>query len=158
MSLELGSIRRYQRSNREPRRLLNNPRERGQVMLTNTQVERADVQPWRRALLVMIIVSLLCVPVSWIDDGITPSWVVYPIALIIALWRYRIGQGALFVAIAALVFLLVHLPFSWAAISGAENNPADPESPSSPVQWLITLLVVPLLTPAIGWITWFKQR
>jgi hypothetical protein len=27
---------------------------------------------------------LLCAPVSWIDDGITPSWVVYPIALLIA--------------------------------------------------------------------------
>ena len=127
-------------------------------MLTNTQVERPDVQPWRRALLVMIIVSLLCAPVSWIDDGITPSWVVYPIALIIALWRYRSGHGALFVAIAALVFLIVHLPWSWAAITGAENNPLDRESPSSPMQWLITLSVVPLLTTAIGGITWFKQR
>jgi hypothetical protein len=127
-------------------------------MLTNTQVERPDVQPWRRALLVMIIVSLLCAPVSWVDDGITPSWVVYPIALIIALWRYRSGHGALFVAIAALVFLIVHLPWSWAAITGAENNPLDRESPSSPVQWLITLSIVPLLTTAIGWITWFKQR
>jgi hypothetical protein len=127
-------------------------------MLTNTQGERSDVQPWRRALVVMIIVSLLCAPVSWIDDGITPSWVVYPIALIIALCRYRSGHGALFVAIAALVFLIVHLPFSWAAITGAENNPADPESPSSSVQWLTSLLVVPLLTTAIGWITWFKQR
>jgi hypothetical protein len=127
-------------------------------MLTNTRVERPDIQPWRRALLVMIIVSLLCAPASWVDDGITPSWVVYPIALIIALWRYRSGHGALFVAIAALVFLIVHLPWSWAAITGAENNPLDRESPSSPVQWLITLSIVPLLTTAIGWITWFKQR
>ena len=127
-------------------------------MLTNTELERPDVQAWRRALLVMIIVSLLCAPVSWVDDGITPSWVVYPIALIIALWRYRGGHGALFVAIAALVFLIVHLPWSWAAITGAENNPLDRESPSSPMQWLITLSVVPLLTTAIGGITWFKQR
>jgi hypothetical protein len=125
MSFELGSNRRYERSNREPGKLLNTPYERGQVMLTNTQVERPDVQPWRRALLVMIIVSLLCAPVSWVDDGITPSWVVYPIALIIALWRYRSGHGALFVAIAALVFLIVHLPWSWAAITGAEHNPLD---------------------------------
>ena len=78
----------------------------------NTHVERPDVQPWRRALLVMIIASLLCAPASWVDDGITPSWVVYPITLIIALWRYRSGHGALFVAIAALVFLIVHLPWS----------------------------------------------
>ena len=127
-------------------------------MLTNTQVERPDVQLWRRALLVMIIVSLLCAPVSWVDDGITPSWVVYPIALTIALWRYSSGHGALFTAIAALVFLIVHLQWSWAVITGAENYPLNRESPSSPVQWLITLLIVPLLTTAIGWITWFKQR
>jgi len=127
-------------------------------MLTNTELERPDVQAWRRALLVMIIVSLLCAPVSWVDDGITPSWVVYPIALIIALWRYRAGHGALFVAIAGFVFLIVHLRWSWAVIIGAENISIDRESPSSPVQWLITLWVVPLLTTAIGWTTWFKQR
>ena len=106
MSFELGSNRRYERATREPRKLLNSPYERGQAMLTNTLEERPDVQPWRRALPMMIIVSLLWAPVSWVDDGITPSWVVYPIALIIALWRYRNGHGALFVAIAALVFSL----------------------------------------------------
>ena len=122
------------------------------------QAGRLQVQPWRRALLVMIVISLLCAPVSWVDDGITPSWVVYPIALLIALWRFRSGQGALFVAIAALVFLIVHLPWSWAAITGAENNPLDRESPSSPVQWLVTLFIVPLVTTAVGWVTWSKQR
>jgi hypothetical protein len=131
---------------------------RGSGSLMEGQAGRAQVQPWRRALLVMIVISLLCAPVSWIDDGITPSWVLYPIALLIALWRFQSGQGALFVAIAALVFLIVHLPWSWAAITGAENNPLDRKSPSSPLQWLITLSVVPLLTSAIGWITWFKQR
>jgi hypothetical protein len=126
--------------------------------LVKDQAGRGQVQPWRRALLVMIVISLLCAPVSWIDDGITPSWVVYPIALLIALWRFRSGHGALFVAIAALVFLIVHLPWSWAAITGAENNPPDRESPSSPVQWLVTLFIVPLVTTAVGWVTWSKQR
>jgi hypothetical protein len=106
----------------------------------------------------MIIVSLLCAPVSWIDDGLTPSWVVYPIALLVALWRYRRGRGSLFVAIAALVFLIVHLPWSWAAVSGTGRNPLDRASPSSPVQWLVTLLIVPLLTSATGWITWSRER
>jgi len=91
----------------------------------------------------MIIVSLLCAHVSWADDGITPSWVVYPIVLLIALRRSRRGSGALFVSIAALAFLLVHLPWTCTALTGADENPLDRASPSSPVQWLVTLFVVP---------------
>ncbi|SRR6266540_18132 len=124
----------------------------------NAPVERPDVRPWRRALLVMITVSLLCAPVSWVDDGVTPSWVVYPIVLLIALWRFRRGHAALLVGIAALAFLIVHLPWSWAALTGADTNPLDRDSPSSLVQWLITLFAVPALTSAVGWITWSKQR
>ena len=125
----------------------------------NGPVEQpTDVQPWRRALLGMIIVSLLCAPVSWVDDGITPSWVVYPIVLLIALWRFRHGHAALLVGIAALAFLVVHVPWSWAAITGADRNPLDRASPSSPVQWLITLFAVPAITSAVGWTTWSKQR
>jgi hypothetical protein len=81
-----------------------------------------------------------------------------PIALLIALWRFRLGHGAPFVAIAALVFLIIHLPWTWAAITGAESNPLDRDSPSSSVQWIVTLFAVPLITCAIGWITWSKQR
>jgi hypothetical protein len=124
----------------------------------NGQRQRPDVQQWRRALPLMIILSLLCAPISWVDDGITPSWVVYPIVLLIALWRVRRGSGALFVGIAALVFLLVHLPWTWAGLTGADENPLDRASPSSPVQWLITLFAVPLLTSTVGWATWFKER
>jgi hypothetical protein len=124
----------------------------------NGLVERPDVQLWRRALLMMITVSLLCAPVSWVDDGVTPSWVVYPIVLLIALWRFRRGHAALLVGVAALAFLIVHLPWSWAALTGADTNPLDRDSPSSPAQWLITLFAVPALTSAVGWITWSKQR
>src|SRR5688572_4444911 len=92
-----------------------------------------------QALVAVIVVSLLCAPVSWVDDGITPSWIVYPIVLLIALWRVSRGSGALFVGIAALVFLIVHLPWTYAALTGADKNPLDRASPSSPVQWLITL-------------------
>ena len=117
-----------------------------------------DIIGWRRALLAVIVVSLLCAPVSWVDDGITPSWIVYPIVLLIALWRYRQGKGALFVGIAALVFLVIHLPWSYAAVSGADDNPLDRSSPSSPLQWLITLLVVPLVACLVGFMTWSKER
>jgi hypothetical protein len=74
----------------------------------------------------MIIISLLCAPVSWMDDGLTPSWVVYPIALLIALWRFRSGRGALFVAIAALVFLIIHLPWSLGRDNRCREQPAGP--------------------------------
>jgi hypothetical protein len=112
----------------------------------------------RTALLSVILLSLACAPVSWIDDGVTPSWVVYPIALLVALWRVIRGEGALFVAIAATIFFLVHLPWTWAALTGAENNPLDRESPSNPLQWLITLCVIPLITAAIGWLVWRQRR
>ena len=97
-------------------------------------------------------------PVSWVDDGITPSWIVYPIVLLLALWRLRSGNGALLVGIAALVFLLVHLPFTWAALSGADTSPSNPDLATSPIQWPITLFVVPALTSAVGWITWLRER
>ena len=112
----------------------------------------------RRALVGVIVVSLLCAPVSWVDDGITPSWVVYPVVLLVALWRVRRGGGALFMGIAALVFLLVHLPWTYAALTGAEHNPLDRASPSSPLQWLVTLFLVPLVSSAVGWLTWMRER
>jgi hypothetical protein len=105
-----------------------------------------------------IIVSLLCAPVSWVDDGITPSWIVYPILLLVAWWRLRSGNGALMVGVVALAFLLVHLPFSWAAVSGADTSPSNPDLATSPIQWLVTLFVVPALTSTVGWITWLKSR
>jgi hypothetical protein len=117
-----------------------------------------DAGRQRTALLAVIALSLACAPVSWVDDGITPSWVVYPVVLLIALWRVRRGTGALFVAISATVFFLVHLPWTWAALTGADENPLDRESPSSPLQWLVTLCLVPLLTAAVGWLVWVQRR
>ena len=121
-------------------------------------LEAAEPARWRQALLAVIVLSLLCAPVSWVDDGVTPSWVVYPIVLLVALLRFRRGAGALFIGIAALVFLVVHLPWTWSALTGADDNPLDRTSPSSPVQWLITLFAVPLLTSAVGWGTWLRER
>jgi hypothetical protein len=116
------------------------------------------VEHWRRAVVALVVLSLLCAPVSWVDDGLTPSWIVYPIVLLLALWRLRQGRGALFVGIAALVFIVVHLPWTYAALTGAEQNPLDRASPSSPVQWLITLFVVPLVTSAAAFLTWSRER
>ena len=113
---------------------------------------------WRYALQAAIVVSLLCAPVSWLDDGITPSWIVYPVLLLVAWWRVRKGKGALMLGVVALVFLLVHLPFSWAAVSGADTSPSNPDLPTSPIQWLVTLFVVPAVTTTIGWLAWRAGR
>lgn len=90
---------------------------------------------WRRALIALVLVSIACAPVSWIDEGVTPSWVVYPLALLIGLYRLSKGgaTGTLLVGIAAVVFLLVHLPWTYAALFGDEN-PLNPDREFSPVQ------------------------
>jgi hypothetical protein len=87
-------------------------------------------------------------------DGVTPSFVVYPLVLLVGLWRFRRGGGTIFFGIAATVFLLIHLPFSWAAISDSGKNPYKASAPYEPVEWLVTLLAVPLATAIAGFRAW----
>ena len=108
---------------------------------------------WKRVLVGLVLVSIACAPVSWIDEGVTPSWVVYPLALLVGLYRLRKGgpTGTVFVGVAALVFLVVHLPWTYAALFGDEN-PLDADREFSPVQWTITLFVIPLVTAFVAWL------
>jgi len=117
-------------------------------------------QPWRTVLVVLLGASLLSALVSWVDDGLTPSFIVYPIVLLIGVWLLSRGgrSGTLYVGIAALVFFLVHLPFSWAALSGSGAHPADPAAEYSPLQWTITLFALPLLTAVSGLLAWREAR
>jgi hypothetical protein len=113
--------------------------------------------PWTRVLLVSVIASLACAPVSWIVDGVTPSMIVYPIVLLIGLWRRSRGAGTLYFGIAATLFLLIHLPFTWASVTGADTNPANHTEPAHPVEWLIILFLVPLATAIAGFGCWRRQ-
>lgn len=115
-----------------------------------TQVQDERGGRWRAVLLALVFVSLANAPWSWIDDGFTPSWIVYPTFLLVGLWRLRGGGivGTVFVGVTALVFLLVHLPWTWAAVTDAGSNPLDASGPYNPGQWLVTLFLVPLLTAA----------
>lgn len=103
------------------------------------------------------VLCLACAPWSWTDDGITPSWVVFPVFVAIGLWRLSRGKGRLWLAITATVFVLVHLPWTWAALTGGDN-PANAERDVNSVQWVVTLFLVPLVTAALGWLAWRSQR
>ena len=112
---------------------------------------------WRTLLLALVVVSLLCAPVSWVEDGFTPSWIIYPLILLVGLWRMWRGHGTLYFGMAGAIFLLVHLPFTWAALFGS-HNPNGADKPYNPVEWLITLLIVPLLTVIAGFLAWGDAR
>jgi len=114
--------------------------------------------PRRAVLFVLVLASLASAPISWALDGLTPSQVVYPLVLLIGLWRYRRGGGTLFFGVAAVVFLLVHLPFTWAAITDSGENPFDESAPYNPVEWFVTVFALPLATAAAGFLAWRERR
>jgi hypothetical protein len=87
-------------------------------MATTSRSLRAN---WRTVLFVLVVASLACAPVSWVDDGLTPSWIIYPLILLVGLWRMWRGHGTLYFGIAGTIFLLVHLPFTWAALFGSQS-------------------------------------
>ena len=111
----------------------------------------------RRLVAAIAIVNVLCAPVSWFDEGVTPSWVIYPLVLLVGLWRLRQGKGLVFLAVSALVFLLVHLPWSFAFLFAGEH-PLDRDLEYSPLQWMLTLLVAPVALAIAGLFAWRQER
>lgn len=107
----------------------------------------------RRLVAALAVVNVLCAPVSWFDEGVTPSWVVYPAALLIGLWRLRRGKGLLWIAVAAAVFVVVHLPWSFAFLFEGDH-PLDTDLEYSPVQWFLTLLVAPAALAIVAFLAW----
>jgi hypothetical protein len=91
-------------------------------------------------------------------DGVTPSFIVYPLVLLVGLWRYRRGGGTLFFGIAATVFLLIHLPFARAAVTDSGRNPYKDSAPYNPGEWIVTLFAVPLATAIAGFLAWREPR
>jgi hypothetical protein len=80
-----------------------------------------------------------------------------PAHLLVGLWRMWRGHGTLYFGIAGTIFLLVHIPFTWAALFGSQS-PTGTDNPYNPVQWLITLFAVPLLTVIAGFLAWREAR
>jgi hypothetical protein len=91
-------------------------------------------------------------------DGVTPSWIVYPLVLLVGLWRFGRGGGTLFFTIAATIFLLVHLPFTWAAITDSGENPSNASRPYNPAEWIVILFAVPLALAVAGLLAWREGR
>jgi hypothetical protein len=114
--------------------------------------------PRRTILLVLVVASLACAPWSWIVDGLTPSWVVYPIVLLAGLWRMRRGDGTLYFAIVVAVFFLVHLPWAWTAFTGERTGFVPDDVAIHRVEWAITLFAVPLLTALAGFTAWREAK
>lgn len=114
--------------------------------------------PRRALLLAAVAASLACAPWSWIVDGLTPSWVVYPLVLIVALWRIGRGKGALLLAIAATVFLVVHLPWAWSALTGERAGSVPEDLAVHRFAWAVTLFFVPLFTAVAGFAAWREGR
>jgi hypothetical protein len=102
---------------------------------------------WKRFLLVLSLLGVVFAVTSWIVEGVTPSWVVFPILLAIGLVRASRGgtSGIVLLGSAALVFLLVHIPFVGEALSEDCVNPADPDRECHRVFWLASLGLFPLL-------------
>lgn len=112
----------------------------------------------RITLLILVVASLACAPWSWLVDGLTPSWVVYPLVLLLGLWRIRRGGGTLYFGIAAAVFLLVHLPWAWTAFTGERTGFLPDDLAVHRLEWAVTLFAVPLLTAVAGFVAWREAK
>lgn len=120
-----------------------------------TTLDALSASVSRRAVLfALVLASLVTAPISWIVDGVTPSFVVYPLVLLFGLWRMRRGGGTLYFAIAATVFLVVHLPWTWAAFTGELPGMLPDDLAMHRVEWAVSLFVVPLLTALAGAAAW----
>jgi hypothetical protein len=126
--------------------------------MDGTVTRSAAATPWRAALLLLVAASLATAPWSWVVDGLTPSFIVYPLVLLVGLWRMRRGGGTLYFGIAATVFMLVHIPWTWAAFAHEHTNPLPDDIAIHRFEWAVTLFAVPLLTALAGFAAWREAK
>jgi hypothetical protein len=107
---------------------------------------------WRRWLVVAVIANLIGGVGFVLTHAIVPSWIVYPIFLIIGLIRLRQGgsKGTVFLGVTALVFILVHFPFT---PFGPEGSACQADSCTQPILW-VSLFVLPLLASVVAWLAY----
>lgn len=110
---------------------------------------------WVQILVVAVAANLLGGLVFALTEGLVPSWVVYPLLLIIGLMmlRRRPITGALFLLGSAILFLLIHLPFT-VLVGWRGDQCAD----CSPTLLWVTLFIIPLLTVFVTIMAWQQAR
>ncbi len=109
---------------------------------------------WKHVLLVLVVMNLIGGIVFTVTEGLVPSFVVYPILLIVGALRLRKGgtTGTMFLGVTAVIFILVHFPFTPFGPHGS----ACPEC-SQVLLW-VTAFVVPLLTAVVAALAWRQAR
>ena len=114
----------------------------------------------KRFLLALAVLSLGLGVASWIIEGITPSWIVFPIFLVLGLVRARKGgsSGIVWFGVSAFVFLLVHIPFDKAALSKHCVNPTGSDKACHRFFWLTSLGAVPLLVVVTAVVAFREAR
>lgn len=105
------------------------------------------MRSWRSLLALLALLGFVFAVTSWIVEGVTPSWVVFPALLALGLFRMRKGgsSGVVLLGASALLFLLVHIPFVVEALSTDCVNPTDSDRPCHRAWWLVSLGAFPLV-------------
>jgi hypothetical protein len=115
---------------------------------------------WRPLLWWAVAASLVGIAITIPLEGVFPSNVLYPVFLVWGALRLRGGggRGTLFLAITALVFLIVHVPFAVLAFFPDCRTQATffPQViQSCPVLERVAVMVVlPLITALVAGLAW----
>ena len=123
--------------------------------MTTYKQKTKDGINWIQILVVTVEANLLGGLVFTLTEGLVPSWVVYPILLILGLWmlRQRTTIGALFLLGSAALFWLIHLPFT--VLIGLRGSQCADCSPA--LLW-VTLFIIPLFTTFVAIMVWQQAR
>lgn len=110
---------------------------------------------YRAMLLGLVALNLVGAVVITIDAQLYPSFVVYPLLLLIG--SYRLvrgdgGRGTLFLGLTGVIFVLVHFPFT---PFGPQGSACEPGCASDAVSWTV-VFALPLLMGLAG--LWAYRR
>ena len=117
-----------------------------------------DRERWKTLLLTLVAANLVGGLAFVLTAELVPSWIVYPIFLVVGCVRLVRGGGTtgiVFLAVTALVFIVVHFPFSAFGPEGSGCKRALGCEPA--VAW-VTLSLLPLALLIAGALAWRDVR